>query len=103
MATFLWSWQGWQGGAAALYGGAVSFANSGLLAWRWWRGLADYRSEASHHLKVFYYSMLERVFVVAVFLAVGLSLLKLAPSSLFIGFITGLLVWVTAVAALKTK
>ena len=103
LAALLWSWQGWQWGAAALYGGAVSFANSGLLAWRWWRGRADYTSAGSHHLKVFYYSMLERILVVAVFLAGGLSVLKLSPSSLFIGFITGMLVWMTAVAALKAK
>src|SRR5262245_31694949 len=71
VATSLWIWQGWQWAAAALYGGAVSFANSGLLAWRWWRGLADYGSDASRHLKVFYYFMLERFLVVAVFLAAG--------------------------------
>ena len=103
VATLLWMWGGWEWGAAALYGGAVSLANSGLLAWRWWRGLADYNSDGSHHLKVFYYSMVERLLVVAVFLAVGLRVLKLAPSSLFIGFIAGLLVGMTVLAARKTK
>ena len=103
VATLLWMWQGWEWGTAALYGGAVSFANSGLLAWRWWRGRNDYSSDASHHLKVFYYSMVERLLVVAVFLAVGLHVLKLTPTPLFIGFIAGLLVWMTVLAARKTK
>lgn len=102
-AVLMWKWQGLSAGNATFYGGATAVVNSGLLAWRWWRGLADYQCDGWHHLKIFYRSCLERFFVVMIFLVAGLFLLRLTPLPMLIGFIVGLLAWVISVLALKTE
>lgn len=96
-------WRDWAAGSAVLYGGVVALGNSGFLAWRWWRGLKDYRSNGHYHLHTFHRSSLERFFVVATFLAVGLLALKLAPLPMLTGFVLGLCAWIVAVATLKTN
>jgi ATP synthase protein I len=99
-----WQARGWTAASAALYGGAVALGNSAFLVWRWWHGLADERNhDGRYHLKTFHRSSMERFFVVVSFLATGLFGLKLMPLPLLTGFIVGLLVWVIAVTALKTK
>jgi ATP synthase protein I len=85
-----------------LFGGGVALLNSGLLVWRWRRGLRDYHCDGGRHLRSFQRSALERFFVVGIMLAMGFALLDLAPSPLLTGFIVGQLAWVIAAAVHKT-
>lgn len=93
---------GWPVTGAFVYGGAVALTNSGLLVWRWHRGRSNYHCDGERHLKSFHRSLKERFFVVAVFLAMGLAVLDLAPLPLLTGFIVGQLAWVIAAAVRKT-
>lgn len=94
---------GWAAGLAALFGGAVSLVTSGLLAWRWWRGLSDYHCDGPRHLQSFRRSARERFFVVLMLMAAGLFGLHLQPGFLLMGFIAGQLAWLLAMAVLKAS
>lgn len=82
-------------------------ANTGLLAWRWHRGLREFHCDGQRHLKVFHRSFLERFFVVVLMLvagfAFGLTSPGFAPLAMLIGFIVGQLAWVIAAVALKSE
>lgn len=86
---------------AALYGGLVSLANTGLLLWRFRRGERDVHCDGARHLRSFYRSSLERYVVVGSGLAIGLGGLRLDAQPLLAGFVLGLLAWVIAAAVRK--
>jgi ATP synthase protein I len=88
---------------AALYGGAVAMTNSVLLYWRWRQGSKKYHCDAGRHLRSFYRSSLERLFVVGLLLALGFRLLELDPRSLLTGFVIGLFAWILASTALRER
>lgn len=96
-------WPMWSAGhaLALAFGGCVALANSGLLVWRWHRGRQPVHSDGARHVKAFNRSALERFFVVAGLLAVGLGGLRLEALPLLIGFIVGQLAWVIAAAVLN--
>jgi ATP synthase protein I len=86
---------------AVSYGGLVSQLSSGLLVWRWHKGLHRYHCDGGKHLKSFHRSSLERFFVVSVVLAAGFVGLSLPPEALLVGFIVGQVAWVAAIALTK--
>jgi len=97
----IWLWGGvshWP----FLFGGSVAVANSGILAWRWWRGLWIYSSDGRWHLKNFYRSVRERFFVVVFLLSVGfgvgIHVSVFQPLPMLLGFVFGQLVWAVALA-----
>lgn len=102
LTPLVWVWWGWTAAVACLFGGGVALLNSGLLVWRWHRGLVDYHCDCARHLRSFHRSAMERFFVVGVLLAAGFAMLKLAPLPLLTGFIVGQLAWVIAAAVHKT-
>src|SRR5574340_1135166 len=74
---------------AMLAGGAVALANTLMLVWRM-RGDKDAPSlNGQQHLRTFYRSSLERFFVVALLLVVGMGPLALQPLPLLAGFVLG--------------
>lgn len=102
LTLLVWEWRGWTTAVAFFFGGGVALLNSGLLVWRWRRGLADYHCDGARHLRSFHRSSMERFFVVGIMLATGFALLDLAPLPLLTGFIVGQLAWVIAAAVHKT-
>ena len=103
VSLLAWEWRGWTVAIAVMYGGGVALVNTGLLVWRWYRGLHDYHCDGGRHLRSFYRSEMERFFVVCTMLATGLAGLGLAPLPLLTGFIVGQSAWVIAAAARKTE
>ncbi len=85
-------------GWAALYGGAASWINTGLLIWRHRQGERGLHGDAARHLRSFYRSSLERFIAVGAWLALGLGGLALDAVSMLTGFVVGLLAWVIAMA-----
>lgn len=82
--------------AAAWYGGTVALLNTMLLAWRMrisGRGVAQ---EPDRKLIKLIRSSMERFFMVALLLAVGLVWLKLMPLPLLAGFALGQLTLVVS-------
>lgn len=100
--TLLWVFKGGAVGIPALWGSMVALVNIGLLVWRWRQGRYDYHCDGPRHLKQFHRSALERFFVVAMLLAIGMILLKLSPLPVLLGFIVGQVAWLIAAATLKT-
>ena len=96
------AWWGWEVAAVFVLGAGVALVNSGLLVWRWYRGLAIHHSDGERHLKAFNRSAKERFLAVGIMLAMGFAWLDLAPLPLLTGFIAGQLAWVIAAAALLT-
>lgn len=103
VAWSIWGVQFWP----FAYGGAASLANTGLLAWRWRKGLRDYHCDGRRHLHSFHRSLKERFFVVALLLAAGFAygLVEpgLQPHAILIGFVVGQLAWGISLATLKTE
>lgn len=103
MAWLIWGFGFWP----FLYGGAVAMANSGLLAWRWHRGLRDFHCDGRRHLKNFHRSLKERFFVVILLLAAGFAYGLMEPGfqplAMLSGFVVGQLAWVISMAALKSE
>lgn len=101
VTVVIWLWSGLSYGAF-LYGGSVAVANSGILAWRWWRGLRIYNADGRWHLKNFYRSVKERFFVVVFLLSagfwVGMHFSVFQPLPILLGFVFGQLVWAVVLA-----
>ncbi len=101
MSVLAWMWLGGGVAAAVLYGGSAALANIGLLVWRWRRGRYDYHCDGGRHLQQFRRSMMERFFVVATILAVGIVILTVEPLPMLVGFIVGQIAWMISASALK--
>lgn len=81
---------------AVCYGGAVALTNTLLLSWRI-RSVARQPGQKPHReLFRLYRSSVERFFVVALLIAVGLGWLKLMPALLLTGFVLGQLALVVS-------
>lgn len=96
----------WKGGVQALaagYGGLAAVLNSALLYWRWVQGTRRFHSDPARHLRSFFRSSLERLLMVGVWLAVGLTWLGLAPLPLVAGFVAGQLAWLIASPTLRER
>ena len=96
-------WAGQAEGLASAFGGAVSLCSTALLAWRWWHGSTAYHCDGPRHLRAFRRSGLERLVAVMVLMALGLFGLRLDPRFLLMGFITGQLAWILAMAVVKAE
>lgn len=90
-------------GLAAFYGGVAAMINTALLYWRWHQGAKVFHCDAGRHLRTFYRSSLERLFVVGACLAIGFRVLELPPKPLLTGFVIGLMAWILASAALRER
>jgi ATP synthase protein I len=101
-AILAWQSQSAEVAAAVLHGGMAALANIGLLVWRWRQGRYDYHCDGGRHLRQFHRSSLERFFVVATVLAVGMYGLHLDPLPVLLGFIVGQVAWMIAAATLMT-
>lgn len=78
---------------AALYGAGIALSNTALLAWRSQRGKRQLHADAHRHLRSFYFSVVERYFVVGGLLAAGLGGLDLSPLPLIAAFTAGQMAW----------
>lgn len=78
---------------AALYGAAIALTNTLLLVWRQHRGKRQLHADAHRHLRSFYFSILERYFVVGGLFVAGLGGLQLSPPPLLIAFVAGQVAW----------
>ncbi|MDV3239481.1 MAG: ATP synthase subunit I [Gammaproteobacteria bacterium] len=78
---------------AALFGAATALSNTLLLAWRLQRGKRQIHADAHRHLRSFYFSSIERLFVVGGLLAVGIGALQLTPLPLMAAFVAGQMAW----------
>ncbi len=103
LALAAWPISGVTPALALVFGGGVALANTGLLTWRWYRGRVPVHSDGARHVKAFNRSALERFFVVALLLAVGLGGLRLEALPLLTGFIVGQIAWVIAAAVLNNN
>lgn len=86
---------------AALYGGAVSLANTGLLFLRHKRGERDYHGDVGRHLRAFYRSSMERFAAVGVLLALGFAVVEFAALPMLLGFVLGQIAWVAATVSFR--
>ena len=78
---------------AALYGAGTALANTALLVWRQQRGKRQLHADPHRHLRSFYFSVVERYFVVGGLLAAGLGGLQLLPLPLIAAFTAGQMAW----------
>ncbi|MBU1191006.1 MAG: ATP synthase subunit I [Gammaproteobacteria bacterium] len=78
---------------AALFGAGIALSNTLLLAWRLHRSKRQIHADAHRHLRSFYFSTVERFFVVGGLLAVGLGALQLMPLPLLAAFVAGQIAW----------
>lgn len=89
--------------AWVLYGGAVALAGSGVLVWRWYRGLHQFNADGHWHVKQFRRTFKARFFVVVLLLSAGFAagLVGLVgdPLAMLSGFILGQAAWGIALAA----
>jgi ATP synthase protein I len=78
---------------AALFGAGIALTNTLLLAWRLHRGKRQLHTDAQRHLRSFYFSIVERFFIVGGLLAIGFGALHLAPLPLIAAFVAGQSAW----------
>jgi len=78
---------------AAVFGAGTALSNTGLLVWRLHRSKRHLHADAHRHLRSFYFSTLERFFVVGGLLAIGLGALQLTPLPLLAAFVAGQTAW----------
>lgn len=78
---------------AALFGAGIAMSNTLLLVWRLYRSKRQIHADAHRHLRSFYFSTVERFFVVGGLLAVGLGALQLMPLPLLAAFVAGQVAW----------
>lgn len=73
---------------SVLWGGLTALANTALLTWRLAYGDRP-TLNAQHQLRLMYRSSLERFFVVAMLLVLGVLQRELAPLPVLLGFLAG--------------
>ena len=78
---------------AALFGAGTALSNSLLLTWRMHQGKRHIHADAQRHLRAFYFSTIERFFVVGGLLAIGIGALQLLPLPLLAAFVAGQMAW----------
>ncbi len=74
---------------AAVYGGAIALLTTLLQMWQASRINRVAGLDIGHNMRFLYRSWLERIVLIAAFLAVGIVLLRLNVPALIIGFVTG--------------
>lgn len=91
-------------GISVFWGGFTALVNVVLLAWRLLYGDRPMLN-ATQHLRLMYRSSMERFFVVAALLAIGLLKLRLDPLAMLLGFLVGqvILVAVPILRGIKVK
>ena len=91
-------------GISVLWGGVTALANTVLL-WCRMRPERNPTADPHRHLRMMYRSSLERFFVVAVLLVLGMMKLHLVPLAILLGFVAGqvALVVVPLIRGLKVK
>lgn len=87
VAAIYFALKGGEPAVAALFGGGIALASSGLLAWRARRTEQGKVLNAQQSMRVLIRSMLERYATVAVLFALGMGVLKLSPLPMLIGFV----------------
>ena len=78
---------------AILYGGAIAWTNTLLLAWRLQRCKRHPQADASRDLRAAYASTIERFVMVAGLFTAGVYSMQLMALPLLIGFILGQLAY----------
>lgn len=78
------------------FGGCVAMAGTVFLAWRYVSGRRQEHLGAGLVLRKAYRTAMERFFLSALLLALGMVKLKLAPFWLLAGFVGGQLAWLAA-------
>lgn len=91
-------------GISVLWGGLAALANSVLL-WCRMRPERVPTADPHRHLRMMYRSSMERFFVVAMLLVLGLVKLHLVPLAMLLGLVAGqlALVFVPLIRGLKVK
>lgn len=91
-------------GISVFWGGMTALASLMWLTWRMIFGDQPTFS-ANQHLRLMYRSSVERFFVVAMLLAIGMLKLKLIPLAVLLGFLVGqlILVVVPILRGIKVK
>ena len=96
-ALLVYATYGQASAVAGISGGLVALANSGLLAWRMWTARRLNKTDAQRDLRMLYRTGLERFALVAIFLTLGMGILKLDPLIMIAGFVLGQLGWLVGV------
>ena len=89
--------------ASVAFGGCVAAFGSLFLAWRYVAGVSREHLGAEWVLRHAYRTAIERFMLVALLLAIGFKLLKLAPFWLLAGFIWGQLAWLAVPVWIRLK
>ncbi|MBI3903924.1 MAG: ATP synthase subunit I [Nitrosomonadales bacterium] len=82
-----------QAARSVAYGSCIALIGTLFLAWRLKQGESKESSNAEWHLRQAYRTAIERFVWVAVMLAIGFGILKLAPVWVLAGFVTGQAAW----------
>lgn len=90
-------------GEAVVFGGCVAMAGTLFLAWRSEVGARRQNLGAQWILRHAYRTAIERFMLVALLLAAGFKLLRLAPLWMLAGFIFGQLVWLAIPGWVRLK
>lgn len=75
------------------YGSLVAIIGALILNWRHWQAKRRLDVSAGWVLRHAYKTAIERYIWAAIMLALGFKIMKLAPTWLLAGFITGQIVW----------
>ena len=92
---------GYEAALAALFGGLVALAVSGVLVWREQQSVQHPEWDQHRLLKQFIRTGLERLVVLVGLLALGLAGLKLSPLPLLLGLLLAQFGWLMAVLGRK--
>ncbi len=83
------------------YGSCVVLVGTLLLAWRFRQGEGRENPGAEWYLRQAYRTAIERFVWVAIMLAAGFGLLKLAPLWVLAGFVAGQVAWLVVPVLMK--
>ena len=87
VAAIYFALKGGEAAVAALFGGCIALASSGLLAWRARQTEHGKVLNAHQSMRILIRSMLERYAAVAGLFALGMGVLKLSPLPMLVGFV----------------
>ncbi len=86
VAAIYFALKGGESAVAALFGGFIALASSGLLAWRARQTEQGKVLNAHQSMRVLIRSTLERYAAVIVLFALGMGVLELSPLPMLVGF-----------------